>query len=163
VHDGTLESGMAFTLDRVAFIPIGILTDFERLVSILAHESFHVFQRLYPDDTRDLMRFMGFERDEKKRFDLLKEMYRIRRNPDTCDVPIFIRFGKYLHAHIFDDGLDLRQGSDVTIDAETLSITGPSTFEHPYELTAYGFERVVRNRLETKDDELLRSWLQTSK
>jgi hypothetical protein len=142
-----VEDAMAFTLHDTIFIPESILsTD---IVDVFLHECFHVFQRKYADlFTSSLLAAMNFSPAPPTIQKIVSDLHPLRRNPDTYENPMFTWESRTVHAFVYNSPSpdNLNDGRSVSISVPGLDITGPSDFEHPYELTASLFPTIVMSR-----------------
>ena len=85
------------------------------LVTLLIHERIHIYQKLYPDDVDEFLKYYNFEKISKKNnID--------RTNPDTNNF-IYTRFNEIYECKIIDNNIACTNDN--------------SAYEHPYEFMAY--------------------------
>lgn len=151
--DASLENGFPHTLGDVIILsdaffsrPIGDMT------ATLIHEKVHVFQRLYPKETLEIVKSMGFQT-----YDIDKKTLRYRSNPDlphTCygthDGPI-VQLYNDNPVTLFDSRpILITPTKEITITSHDLGL--PSyvhQVEHPYEIMASIIPELALQRRDT--------------
>jgi len=99
----------------------------------MLHEKVHVYQKLYPDDTYQYIRRLGFKRSNYLR-KCTKKVY-IRSNPDLDNYIYVKKNKKYFTIYKTKIPKNIN-------DIKTIPINNVQ-FEHPFELMAYSIENKI--------------------
>lgn len=151
--DASLENGFPHTLGDVIILSDAFFSrPIEDMIATLIHEKVHVFQRLYPKETSDIVKAMGFQK-----YDIDKKELPYRSNPDlphscygTHDGPIIQLYSNNPITLFDSKPVLIKPNKEVTITAHDLGI--PSyvhQVEHPYEIMASIVPELALQRRDT--------------
>lgn len=174
VLKSSAESGFPHTQADVVCMPLSYVqarcgSSSRRKASLaktLLHEKVHVFQRLQPDRTREIVRLLGYralnssEAERKVNRDLLA---RSRANPDLDGILYEKTDSGCVPLSVYNSDAPVDLGDATTVCANATHDhrkTPPPQYEHPYEHMAYevaefvfGGGSAASRRQEGRDDD----------
>lgn len=135
-----LENNLPHTHGNVIFVPEKILKfEYKRLLKIIVHEFVHIFQRLEPIATSEIILKMGYTpvcvRNKLTR-------YNIRLNPDVNNM-IYRNCKGNIEIMVYNQSnpISLMDVHNVVIESNKMEIKDSNNLtEHPFEHMAYLFE-----------------------
>jgi hypothetical protein len=124
IDNNIYEDGLPHTINNIIIIPKSLIYS-NNLKSTLIHELVHVYQKQYPEDVNQYLKYYNFKIIQKPNLN-------IRANPDT-DNNIYIDNNNNMMLCVYNDN------PKSIMDVTYYPTNNPSS-EHPFELMAYTIE-----------------------
>ena len=146
--DTKYEDGLPHTRANIIFISTTIDETPENLFRILVHEKVHLYQRLYPQETKNYLTSLGYFQWKYR-----QGVPRIRSNPDVdpwiyidpkTEAPMFSLYSSDKPTNICDTINTSTSPSSPSL--LTTNTYNDSAFEHPYEFMAYSIEKLATSK-----------------
>lgn len=145
--DPQVEAFMPHTLGTVIIIPRDLASkyDIEKVAQIMLHEKIHVFQRVYPDRTAELLGLLGYSR-RCFAWQLPSDELAIRSNPDVDAWVYEDKHGRSAFRALTNHGADGLRSTGTLVwekDGGFRWLGGQDYDDHPFEIMASDLSEII--------------------